>query len=487
VQRGRRVGTAALLVAVVAFASGCPRHPEPKPLPNQAPELIARTVPAAGAHYSPDEYLQLIATRVHIGRPQRSAFWQGVSSYFLDRSASVILTVGAQLNGQAVGALPLATLKTASGAVTHELKEGQALAPPMRLQTGDQLTLQASLVETSEENETKIVDAAKTVGSAASLPISTAVPGGGAAFDVAGQFWQLVRAGAKPRDVTIKRDGKLDRPLWEIERIELVPASDLARFDADHDRLLDPKQVLSDSDPTFAVIHVERRNRLYDPNLVLVEPSAMRGKISFFLDEMRESNDVDKVKSCRRLRRYLRTSVGLNPGDETAVVLAAMRESGYDPDRSQAHLEGCLGDEDVRAAVQSGFRWGSCDASAPCRLARELADAWFGRRPLVPFTTAPLAIYDRVFSPGAREDVDPGEFCDLFVLQPSWETPVPESDTTAAFKGVVSRNGQTRPARVRVSVTYGPGSAPTPRIARVDLCDPAETTPECGAPAPAQP
>jgi hypothetical protein len=164
-----------------------------------------------------------------------------------------------------------------------------------------------------------------------------------------------------------------------------------------------------------------------------------------------------------------------------------MRESGYDPDRSQAHLEGCLSDEDVRAAVQSGFRWGTCDASAPCRLARELADAWFGRRPLMPFTTAPLAIYDRVFSPGAREDVDPGEFCDLFVLQPSWETPVPESDTTAAFKGVVSRNGQTRPARVRVSVTYGPGSAPTPRIARVDLCDPAETTPECGAPAPAQP
>jgi hypothetical protein len=479
---------AAILVAAAAFASGCPRHADEPPPPTEAaPELIARTVPAAGAHWNPDEYLQLIATRVHIGRPKRSAFWKSVSSYFLDRSSSVILTVGAQLNGQAVGALPLATLKTASGAVTHELKEGQALAPPMRLQEGDQLTLQASLVETSEENETKIVDAAKTVGSAASLPISTAVPGGGAAFDVAGQFWQLVRAGSKPRDVTIKRDGKLDRPLWEIQRIELVPASDLAHFDADHDRLLDPKQVLGDSDPTFAVISVERRDRLYDPKLVLVEPSAMRGKISFFLDEMRESNDVDKVKSCLRLRRFLRTSVGLNPGDETAVVLAAMRESGYDPDRSQAHLEGCLSDEDVRTAVQSGFRWGSCDASAPCRLARELADAWFGRRALVPFTTAPLAIYDRVFSPGAREDVDPGEFSELFVLQPSWETPVPESDTTAAFKGVVSRGGQTRPARVLVSVTYGPGGDITPRITRVDLCDPATTIPECGAPAPAQP
>jgi len=481
----------ACLIAAAGLGSGCPWRAGQPPPPTDAPEIIARTVPAAGAQFSPDEYLQLVATRVHIGRPKRSAFWRSVGSYFVDRSTIVILTVGAQLNGQAVGALPLATLKTASGAVTHELKEGQALAPPMRLQEGDQLTLQASLVETSEENETKIVNAAKTVGSAAALPISTAVPGGGAAFDVAGQFWQLVRAGSKPRDVTIKRDGKLDRPLWEVERIELVPATDLARFDADHDRLLDPKQIPGDSDPTFAVISVERRSRLYDPNLVLVEPSAMRGKIGFFLDEMRESDDVDKVKSCRRLRRFLRTSVGLNPGDETAVVLAAMRETGYDPDRSQVHLDGCLTDQDVRAAVQSGFRWGSCDASAPCRLARALADAWFGRRPLVPFTTAPLAIYDRVFSPGAREDVDPGEFSELFVLQPSWEPPVPESDTTAEFRGVVSRGDQTRPARVRVSVTYGPPGGPqtdpSPRIARVDLCDPAATTPECGAPTPPQP
>jgi len=55
----------------------------------------------------------------------------------------------------------------------------------------------------------------------------------------------------------------------------------------------------------------------------------------------------------------------------------------------------------------------------------------------------------------------------------------------------VSRGDQTRPARVRVSVTWGPpGGAqtdPSPRIARVDLCDPAATIPECGAPTPPQP
>src|SRR5262249_1173342 len=148
-------------------------------------------------------------------------------------------------------------------------------------------------------------------------------------------------------------------------------------------------------------------------------------------------------------------------------------------------------DEDVRAAVASGFRWGSCDASAPCRLARELADAWFGRRPLVPFTTAPLAIYDRVFSPGAREDVDPGEFSELFVLQPSWKPHVPGAAAPAGFRGWVAGGDRPRPARGRVPGPWGPRGgphpAPPPRTARVALCDPAATAPECGAPTPPQP
>ena len=71
--------------------------------------------------------------------------------------------------------------------------------------------------------------------------MSTAVPGGGAAFDLAGQFWQLARAAGKPQDVTLKREGGLDRPLWETARLELVPVSDLKRFDKERDRLLDPE------------------------------------------------------------------------------------------------------------------------------------------------------------------------------------------------------------------------------------------------------
>ncbi len=475
----------AVLAAVAALGSGCPRRAESPPSPAEAPELVVRTVAITQPGYRAEEYLQPVATRVHVAPPQRSAFWRAVGSYFVARSTSAILTVGVQVNGQTVGVLPLATVKTASGAVTREVKEHQPLSPPLRLQRGDQLTLQVSLVEASEENETRVVNAAKTVGSVASLPVSTMAPGGGAALDLAGQFWQLARAAGTPQDVTLKRDGGLDRPLWEIERIELVPASDLERFEQDRARLLDPSQVLRDDDPTFVEIRVERRGRLYDPNLVLVDPSPMRGKIAFFLDEMRESNDVEKIESCRRLRRFLRTSVGVNPADETTVVLAALRETGYDPDRSRAHLDGCLTDQDVRAARSAGFRWGSCEASAPCGLARTFAETWFARRPLVAMTAAPLAVYDHVGGPGTREDVDPGAFVEDFELQPSWEQPVGESDTTASFRGVVTRAGQARPARVRVSVSYDAQAAP--RITRVELCDPAAATAGCVAAAPPAP
>jgi hypothetical protein len=452
------------------LAGACSDRRAQPPAGDEPPALVVRTVPVAHPAYRPEEYLQPIAARVHVAPPRDSAFWRAVGSYFVNRSTSAILTVGMQVNGQTVGVLPLATVKTASDAVTREVKENQPLAPPLRLQRGDQVTIQASLVEASADNETRIVNAAKTVGSVASLPVSTMAPGGGAALDLAGQFWQLARAAGKPQDVTIKREGGLDRPLWEVERIELVPAADLARFDEERGRLLDPAVVLRDDDPTFVDIRIERRDHLYDPTLVLADSSPIRGKITFFLDEMREGNDLEKIKSCRRLRRFLRTSVGVNPADETTIVLAALRETGYDPDRSQAHLQGCLTDQDVRTARAAGFRWGSCESSAPCRLARVFAETWFARGSLVPITVAPLAVYDRVGGAGAREDVDPGAFVELFELQPSWDTPVPDSESTASFRGTVARDGEAHPARVQISVTFD--AAADPRVTRVDLCDP---------------
>src|SRR5262249_35640985 len=60
--------TLALLAGLVAAGSGCSRHAERPPEPAAGPQLVVRTVAAPDAHYSPDEYVQLTATRVHVSR-----------------------------------------------------------------------------------------------------------------------------------------------------------------------------------------------------------------------------------------------------------------------------------------------------------------------------------------------------------------------------------------------------------------------------------
>src|SRR5262249_57304649 len=132
---------------------------QPAPTP-AGPQLVVRTVAAPDAHYSPDEYVQLTATRVHVSRPQRSAFWQAVGSYFVDRSTSAILTVGVQVNGKSVGVLPLATIKrAAAGGVTREIKENEPLTSPLPLQQSDQVSFPATLVERSDQTATKLLNA----------------------------------------------------------------------------------------------------------------------------------------------------------------------------------------------------------------------------------------------------------------------------------------------------------------------------------------
>src|SRR5262245_60145594 len=109
------------LVAVLALAAllgpGCARRTKPGVPASDAPQLVVRTIPVRQPQYRPDEYLQPIATRVHVAPPQQSAFWRAVGSYFVSRSTSAILTVGVQINTQNVGVVPLATVKTGSGAV----------------------------------------------------------------------------------------------------------------------------------------------------------------------------------------------------------------------------------------------------------------------------------------------------------------------------------------------------------------------------------
>ena len=169
----------------------------------------------------------------------------------------------------------------------------------------------------------------------------------------------------------------------------------------------------------------------------------MRGKITFFLDEMREGTDAEKMKSCRRLRRFLRTAVGVNPADETTVVLAALRETGYDPDRSQARA-GRLPDRPghprrARRRVPLGKLRvvGAVPAGAHVRrhLVRARVARAAHRRRRSPSTTASAA------RARARTSIPaPSPSCSS--SQPSWEPPAGR----VGHVGVVPRHRHARRA-----------------------------------------
>ena len=170
----------ALLVCLVAAGAGCSRHAEQTAPPPSGPQLVVRTVPAERARYNPDEYVQLVATRVHVSRQQRSAFWQSVGAYLrgpLDQRDPDRGRAGERQDASAP--CPSPPSRRRRRAASRETSRRTSRSPRrFACSSSDQVTLQASLVEATEDTETKLVNAAKTIGGAASLPVSTVVPGG---------------------------------------------------------------------------------------------------------------------------------------------------------------------------------------------------------------------------------------------------------------------------------------------------------------------
>src|SRR5262249_24936727 len=62
VQRARRVGMMACLIAAAGLGSGCPWRAGQPPPPTDVPEIIARTVPAPRTPFRPDAHLPPGAT-----------------------------------------------------------------------------------------------------------------------------------------------------------------------------------------------------------------------------------------------------------------------------------------------------------------------------------------------------------------------------------------------------------------------------------------
>lgn len=462
------------MLGLALLASGCPmgRHSGPAP----ALQLRVLTVPATESQaYRRDQYLHLVAYRANVTGNPDSEFWRALRWYFVDRNSSVILTADVKMNGRAFGLFPLYSLKTSTASYNAAAINNLPLAAPLRLQEADDFSIHLSLIEVTQDHEEQLLRLLKGVSTTASaLPVSTVVPGGEAAFDVMTSLMQAVQILGKPKNVALEVEDHVN-PLWKASYLVIVPTQDIEGFRADQARLLSPDWDARPDDPTFVALRVDRKDQLFTPDLALGPSSPIRDKVSGFVRELKTVGDDEKVSVCRRLRSFLQTDLGLNAKDETAVVLGAMREGGYDPDRSRAHLRGCLSSDDIDAARRAGFRWGSCSDSTPCRLALGFADAWVGRKPLSGIAASPTSLYDHLFGSGTRRDDDPVGLTEDLTLFPNYALPSPEAAGTASLVGYLARaGGEARKARIVFCVS---GEGEGARIDRIDLCD-ATTPPE---------
>jgi len=255
-----------------------------------------------------------------------------------------------------------------------------------------------------------------------------------------------------PQDLTIKREvGR--RPLWTVERIEIVRAATGRASTPKRDRLLEPAQPLRDDDPTFVSL-ASCGVRASTTRTCARRALADAHEIAHFLDELREAPTPER-RNLRRLRRFLRTR-SADASRRGPPSCSPHARTGYDPDG--AERISTAASETTWGGTAHGFPLGQLRRVDPCRLGRMLR-AWFDAAPSCRSRRL-AAVYDRL-SPRASARTSTREFLDLFRLEPAGSPP--DESTKRAFRAVVVRAVSARPARVRVSLAWMPARGATDR------------------------
>ena len=212
---------------------GCPGTGSKGDRPPSLQLRVLRIPAADQPPYRRDQYVHLVANRSNVTSNPDSPFWHALRWYFVDRNSSVILTANVKVNGRQFGLFPLYTLKTSTASYTATAVNNLPLAAPLRLQDADDFSIHLSLVEVTQDHEEQLLKLLKGVSStASSLPVSTVVPGGEAAFDVMTSVAQAVQILGKPQDVALEVEEHVN-PLWGAAYLVILPAQDIERFRAD--------------------------------------------------------------------------------------------------------------------------------------------------------------------------------------------------------------------------------------------------------------
>lgn len=133
--------------------------------------------------------------------------------------------------------------------------------------------------------------------------------------------------------------------------------------------------------PSMVLMRVQFKKSLYSPTQILSANSPVRPLIENEIKAIAQGqNNYEKAKECVQLRSALRYLGPLTSTDEGYAAMAALKDAGYDPERTVQHENvGCLTYQEIEDARAAGFEWGNCNFVS-CRVAKQYINNWvFGR------------------------------------------------------------------------------------------------------------
>jgi hypothetical protein len=335
-----------------------------------------------------DNYFRITFLYSNISEKIENSFWNKIRSVFVDSNKKTVFQIQQKINpgsnSEIISSKVISIFDKNSDFISSHYAYNQALISYKLFQDADKITVRASLSEITVEGASAL---RKILDKLNELPLVTSFTAGGltvAAKVIDVMTGMTANSGNKSKSASYSIQGASQ--LASLEYIAIVATDEAAKF-----ALLatDPSKIpktLEEMDangrhnyPSFVLLKIEHDDAIYDPQQILSAKSEVRKLIENELSAIKNAaSNKDKAEKCLELRSSLRFLGPLTSKDESYAVMAALADSGFDPDRTHWHLRtNCLNNDDIDAARKkySTFRFGTCQDTA-CRTASRFTNAW---------------------------------------------------------------------------------------------------------------
>lgn len=337
-----------------------------------------------------DHYYWLEYVYSNVAYNDDDSFWKKVRSVFVDNDKKIVFQIQQEI---LAGDKPLVKASKILSVfdrneelIGSDIRYRDTIITGRRFQNSDRIRIRASLSEVTKERAATlklVIDGLNAV------PLVTSLTQGylTVASTIIDTITGVTSGPSETRKIgTYTIHGVAE--LAETEYIAIVAKGDEEKFRIlinNPDSIPKTPNELNAADrsrlPSMVLMKVQFKNSLYSPTQILSVNSPVRPLIENDIKAIAAAqNNYDKAKQCVQLRSALRYLGPLTSLDEGYAAMAALKEAGYDPERTVHHENvGCLTYQEIEDARAAGFEWGNCN-SVSCRVAKQFINNWvFGR------------------------------------------------------------------------------------------------------------